>query len=417
MTAETLSLPADLRLVSAAKVAVLNLDAIKAMMGAKWDRVEPLVVAFFESAIKSSLQRGDAYFKFGELDYIILYRHCSPEEAQAKCAVLCRNVCERLFGTEGVEATIRNLVGQVDDRLIEAQPAMLQAINKSLEQYGHEVFISSGSTQGNFSRTAIRPPVDLKFGHHDSCDIVWESDLSFTYRVIWDCVSRAIHCHLCQPLPPKGIDTELLNNNGFCTAASGNETDCALLDRTVLAHCATRIDRLRGPEARLAVPIHFSTLSRARPWVYFQEVYRQIPPSILKELAFVVFGIGGAPNVRLVQEMPRLAAARQVFCVADPGPNASVQFAYAKVHAVGMELTHSQHGQKSLPDSIKSIARAARSNGYESFLLGVSTASQARIAVTAGVRYIEGAPIQALVADPRSVFGRELETLRANRPQ
>jgi hypothetical protein len=403
-------------LISAAKVAVLNLEAIKATLGAKWDRVKPLVVAFFEAAIKSSLERDDTYFKFGELGYIILYRHCSPEEAQTKCAVLCHNVCERLFGTEGVETTIRNLIGEVDRGLAEARPVSLQAINQSLEKYGQEMFINSAAR--HTSRPARLPAPDLKFGHNDSCYVAWESKLSFTYRAIWDCVSRTIHSHLCQPLPPEASETEQLHNSGFCTAVSGNETDCALLDRNVLAHCATRIDQFRGARVplQLSVPIHFSTLSRARPWVYFQEVYRQIPPSILRELVFVVFGIGGAPNVRLQQELPRLAAARQILCIADPGPNTSVQFAYAKIHAIGMEL-HSQPNAKSLEDSIRSIARAARSNGYESLLLGLSTANEARIARAAGVRYIEGAAFEALAADPRSALASELASLRGNRAQ
>ncbi len=47
MTAEIRSIIADGRLVSAAKVAVLNLDALKTFLGPKWGKLESSGVRFF----------------------------------------------------------------------------------------------------------------------------------------------------------------------------------------------------------------------------------------------------------------------------------------------------------------------------------------------------------------------------------
>ena len=72
MTAEIRSMAEEHGPVSAAKVAILNIEAIKTVLGNRWEKLEPLVGAFFEAAIQSSFKPGDAYFKTGDLGYIVI---------------------------------------------------------------------------------------------------------------------------------------------------------------------------------------------------------------------------------------------------------------------------------------------------------------------------------------------------------
>jgi hypothetical protein len=109
--------------------------------------------------------------------------------------------------------------------------------------------------------------------------------------------------YLCQPIPPEGVDTPLLNTSGFCSVSTG-DADCALLDRILLAHCATRIDALRQSRVQLllGVPLHFSTLFTPARVEDLQRCLWTVPAALLRELVFVIFGLEGVPNVRMVQE-------------------------------------------------------------------------------------------------------------------
>jgi hypothetical protein len=432
VNAEIRSIIADGRLVSAAKVAVLNLDALKTFLGPKWGKLESLVCAFFEASIKQTLKPGDAFLKAGDLGYILIYRELSLEEAQRKCAALSRDVCRRLFGEEGIELAVRNVVGRVDSGLLKTYQNVAQnmtaAIDQSLELHGKETLIFAdrgepfprfGGEQPPQYRGEHLPQFDtaaslrLKFSQHqDRSFACSESQLSFAYRPIWDCQSRMILTYLCQPIPAEGIDTPLLNTSGFCTVSTG-DVDCALLDRIILAHCATRIDALRQSRVQLllGVPVHFSTLSRPRTWKIFNDVYSQVPAALLRELVFVIFGLEGVPNVRVVQETAKLSAVRHLFCVTEPDNAVAARFAYVKAHAVGVELPRTRGRERHVLESVKSVAADARKNGHESFALGVTNTSRAVNAMAAGVRYLEGPAIHPVVADPRCAFIHELEDL------
>jgi len=419
VTAEIHSILQERGLVSAAKVAVLNLEAVKVYLGPKWDKLATLVCAFFEAAIRQTFKPGDAFFKSGELGYILIYRDLSVEEAQQKCAELSRDVCRKLFGAEGIEFAVRNVVGQVDGSLLKNLHNVTAAIDQSLEQHGREtvIFTDRGLPPPEAEMAPETAPLKLNFTQHRERSFACsESRLSFAYRPIWDCVSRVILTYLCQPIPAQGVDTALLSTTGFCSVSTG-DADCALLDRTILTHCAKRIDTLRkdGVRLLLGVPLHFSTLSRPRPWKIFNDLYSQIPPVLLRELVFVIFGLEGVPNVRLVQEMSKLATTRHVFCVTEPDNTVAARFAYVRAHAVGLELPRTRGRERQVLESVKSLAGGARKNGHESFLLGVTNTSRAVNAMAAGVRYLEGPAIHPVVADPRCAFIHELEDLYATR--
>jgi len=415
VTAEIHSILQERGLVSAAKVAVLNLEAVKIYLGPKWEKLAGLVCAFFEAAIKQTFKPGDAFFKSGELGYILIYRDLSVEEAQRKCAELSQDVCRKLFGAEGIEFAVRNVVGQVDSSLLKNYQNVTAAIDQSLEQHGKETVIFADRGPPPAEVEAAAAPLNLNFTQHRERSFACtESGLSFAYRPIWDCVSRVILTYLCQPIPSQGVDTALLSTTGFCSVSTG-DADCALLDRTILAHCAKRIDTLRkdGVRLLLGVPVHFSTLSRPRPWKMFNDLYSQIPPALLRELVFVIFGLEGVPNVRLVQEMSKLATSRHVFCVTEPDNTVAARFAYVRAHAVGLELPRTRGRERQVLESVKTLAGDARKNGHESFVLGVTNTSRAVNAMAAGVRYLEGPAIHPVIADPRCAFIHELEDLYA----
>jgi hypothetical protein len=104
----------DAQIVSASKIQMLGLAAIKERLGAKWGRMSSLVHRYFEAAIEREMQPGDTFFHAGELTYLVLFRDATIAEAQLKCAAVIDDICRRLFGEEGEAISVRNLVAPVD---------------------------------------------------------------------------------------------------------------------------------------------------------------------------------------------------------------------------------------------------------------------------------------------------------------
>jgi hypothetical protein len=402
-------------MVAAGKMTAIGLEPIKARLGVKWERLSGLVCALFEAAIKRSLDPGDAFFRTGELTFIVVYRNVMVAEAQLRCVELARHVCARLFGENGSEISIRNLVGPIDSRLITANQNPERAISEALERTGTETIISADQIKATLADAAAHPRFELRFTQKPQTYFSASlEELSFAYRPIWDCAFDMIITYLCQPVP-RG-DVVPSPSAGFCTL-EGTDEDRASLDCIVLSHCLERIEKSRQARSRvlLAVPLHFSTLGRPRAWAAYGEIFRAIPRDVLLHLVFVIFALEGAPNSRLVQELPKLAGARHVFCALDYDDPAGERFRDTSVHAIGMEIPEFEPHDAKMAGSIKSMALAVRTRNFEPFVFGVQSTSSVLSAMAAGVRYLEGSAIHPMTADPRSAVAHGLKDIYGDR--
>jgi hypothetical protein len=409
MSAEIHRLFAAGGMSSAGKMTAIGLEPIKTRLGAKWERLSGLVQALFETAIKRSIRPGDAFLNVGELTFIVIYRDLSVAEAQLRCAELAREVCGRLFGEEGSEISIRNVVGQIDQGLLVAHKNFERAIEEALEGGGTETIISVGQIKAAKAHAAAHPKFELRFTQQPRTHFPASlEELSFAYRPIWDCAFDMIVTYLCQPVPRGNLIPS--PNAGFCTM-TGSDEDRAVLDRVVLSHCLRRIEESRtaGSRVQLAVPLHFSTLARPRAWSEYSESYRAISRDVLLHLVFVIFALEGVPNSRLVQELPKLTGARHVFCALARDDLIGERFGSTGIHALGMEIPELVPNEAEMAGCIKSMALDVRAQNFEPFVFGVQSTSCVVNAMAAGVRYLEGPVIHPMVADPRYAVAHGLE--------
>jgi hypothetical protein len=217
--------------------------------------------------------------------------------------------------------------------------------------------------------------------------------------------------YLCQPaLRPLAAEDDLQSR--FVTVVEPE--DAAMLDSLALEQSVVQAQALRcaGLRVILAVPVHFSTVSRPKSWHIYSSFYRRLSKEILRDLAFVVHGIDdGVPNIRLVQEIPKLAlGAYRVLCAVDKVEGSGARFARTGAHGVGLTLEHGLEEAKALK-LVADIAREARGSGTEAFVLGLPSRSVVLAAVDAGVRYLEGPIVRPAVTDARHAFAQGVEEL------
>jgi len=401
--------------IAAGKLTVFGLETIRERMGTRWDILSAQVDTLFEAAIRRFLQAGDVFFKTGELTFVLLFRDLSLQDAQLTCTAIAKDVCNRLYGEQTLAMAVRNLVGPVDREYLPAYKNIEFGIDEALERGGTETLICAD----NAPAPVMPPPPtargrELSFTQLPRTRVPWSEDsLTFGYRPIWDCTLKAVLTYLCQPIPKSHLGVTA--TPGFCTASEDEERAC--LDRAVLAHAVKRISQMRVEGARvlLAVPLHFTTLARQRIWADFNKLYATISHDILRDVIFVILDLEGVPNIRLIQELPKLAAARHILCALDHNDRIGERFANTNVHAFGLEFPETGLNDAELNGCIKSLALDAEERGFQSFVLGIQSTSRALNAMAAGVRYLEGPAIHAPVADPRFAFVHGIEDLYAPR--
>jgi len=390
--------------VSASKIHMLGLDAIKARLGPKWNRMSDLVHRYFEAAIRRELAPGDTFCSSGELSYLVLFRDLSVAETQLKCAVVIEDVCRKLFGEQEEEISIRSLVAPMD--IVDLADREGQArLNASLERDGRETLFSSKSGMAqsigeilHVEMVSLRPPLHT----------VPIRNPAFVYRPLWDTSRSAVLTYICQLLPD-AMRGDAAFSGPF---SADNEEGQLVLDQLCLRECLQRVQDLRqsGLRVILAVPLHFSTLCRLRHWARYHAFYETFPSELFRDIAFLVYGFdSGVPHIRLSQELPKLSRMTSyIYCIVDGAEAAGQRFANTGAHAIGLAL---QPGSLEKPwiERAKALARESLGSGLEVFVLGAAARSAAVNAIGAGARYLEGPFVRAAVVNPRNAYAQKVE--------
>ncbi len=393
--------------VSAGKIHMLGLEAIKVRLGAKWDRMSDLVHRYFEAAIRREMAPGDTFAHTNELSYIVLFRGTTLAETQLKCAVIAKDVCKRLFGEDDTDVSVRSLTLPVNDADL-SLPEVQEALNTLLEKEGREAtyYVRERRIEAREPQSIrIRLDKDSEQFHY-----LAEDKPHFLYRPIWDSVRGVVLTYLGQALPYTVSSAATFTE--CCLAET--ESDQALLDELTLLDCLYRARNLRNSGFRIqfAVPLHFSTLSRGKLWQKYSAIRDNASPELLRDLALFVHGIGpDVPNIRLVGELPKLnAISKRVFCLIDDPSSISRQFRNTGIYALGLSYRKAVSEREWIAQ-LSSAYSSARNEGFETFALGAPTRSAAVNAIGAGARFVEGTGVRGPIADPKLGYVHEVDDL------
>lgn len=404
---ETIAEEGMAQVVSAGKIHLLGLEAIRARLGDKWEKMSGLVHRYFEAAIRREMQPGDTFQHFGELSYLVLFRGASLAEAQLKCHAIAESVTKRLFGEEDQDVSVRNLTAPLDAMTLDQIEDCVR-VNDHLEEFGQETLIHSRAGKTEVTSAAT---IRVRMSHSGVQHQISKVRPAFVYRPLWDTAKGVVLTYICQPLP-SGISAHQ-GLSGVCLATE-SEDEQAELDALAFQASIRRVHMLRhsGLRVLIAVPIHFVTLARSRLWQRYRVMQDHFPTEYFRDIAFLIHGIESSiPNIRLTQELPKLTTlSRYLFCLTDNPTNMSQQFDNSGAHAVGLSIG-SDRSEREWINRMSTLGREAKVSGKEAFVIGAARRSCAVNAIGAGARYIEGASVRSVVADPKHAFVHEIEDL------
>ena len=397
---------AEKGIVSASKIQMLGLDAIQARLGDKWRRMSELVHRYFEAAIRREMGPGDTFCSYGELSYLILFRDLTVSEAKLKCSIVVEDVCQKLFGDQDEDISIRSLIAPMD--VVDLDELDDRAkVDTALERAGQETIFSSlrGAEQNTDETLHVEmvnaPPL---------LEAASVSRPSFVFRPLWDMGRGVVLTYVCQLLPESARGNAI-----FSAPYSAHCIDKQItLDELCLQECLRRATELRrsGLRILLAIPIHYSTLCRPKHWARYRAVCTAASPEIFRDIAFLHYGFDcGVPHIRLAQELPKLTHfTPHLYCIVDSAEGAGHRFRNTGTHAIGIAL---QGGIPEKPwiEKLQALARETVGGGPELFVLGAAARSAAINAIGAGARYLEGPVVRPPVVDPRNAYAQGIQDL------
>jgi hypothetical protein len=424
-SAKVVSTETPVIISSAGKVAVLGLEGIRTRLHDRWGALSEKVHAYFNAMLEREMKPGDCYHKLDELSYLVLFRDLSVAEAQLKCVAIAEAASRRLFGEDIGAVSVRVVVAAIDNALVLQSPDPIAVVQTTLQNIGTETVVEHKNRhvpEGN-ADVGQRPnhldadPQLLKitfgsgFEHSETLAL---DKITFQYRPIWDSTRKVVLTYLCQPTPPlaASIHGEAVAC-GYWVAR--NSKEAFLLDLHVVREVVKRIETLRNEGFRIvaACPVHFDTIAHSRSWKEYLRVLDSAGNETVRDIAFLLIGIDeGVPNVRLVQEIPKVSlCSKLVFAAIDYHEGAVSRFERTGVHAIGIELRNMAGSEQQLLAAIDTLARQSENSGVVSFILGAKSKSVVVSAIASGVRYLEGQIIAAPVPEPRHAFVREIADL------
>jgi len=86
--------------ISAGRVKLINLEALKREFGPRWDQIGERVAATISSTLKSRLGPRDAFIRLDEAHFVLLFGTHDGERAAAVCSLIAAEIKQKLFGIE-----------------------------------------------------------------------------------------------------------------------------------------------------------------------------------------------------------------------------------------------------------------------------------------------------------------------------
>ena len=135
--------------IPAAKIQVLGLAAIKKRLGPKWDPLSGLIHRLFEKTIAQEQGPSDHFISLDELSYAVTFHDLSLNEANIACLAIAKKVCQLLFGEQGDEVSVRNIVGEIAGTALLDVSRLGSLIEASVENGGRQTVVTRSDESGN----------------------------------------------------------------------------------------------------------------------------------------------------------------------------------------------------------------------------------------------------------------------------
>lgn len=374
-------------------VTVIELDAIKASAGARWEKMRETIYARLEAILRQKLGATDFFAQMTEASYLVTMPSCEPEDAHICCLRIAYELHSSLLGECRLsDLRISRLVqGDGDGVLVESieEPA----ISRLMHRAGLHEHLLPPLHDGNKTVIPLQPsappPPPAKFAHR--------------FAPFWDVRLEAVATWRCLTKPADSLAStpEEHVRDRLAQALSAIGRSMSILSQ-----------RLRQRDKfLLSIPICHELLSSPIARMELAYTCRNLPGDVRPYVLFEITGLPpGVPHSRMNDLITVLRPFAKAVLVHVPLHTLSfAAYQGLGVHAVGIDLAST-----SSADAVNEIARisaGARVLHSMTFLTDVANVEVLRTACHAGINLVSGPVIGGTVPEPlpmQRLFAREI---------
>lgn len=385
--------------VVSGKVHMIGLDEIKAMFGERWPKVSTTAHKVARQAIENRLTPADIYTPYGEANYMIVFSGLSSLEARMKCAMIARDISEKLLGTQGSEELLQvSTVVFKENGVLELKP--VSDFDSLIQEF-----------EARWAEQQIRQrEAAIRWESPEDQERAWDAlvkAMHYVYRPVLGVRSQMVAAYTCEPAVGR--------ENGATAYSYG------ILPAEAPVRFLTRLDILvarkaaqdlalaeqEGVALMLTIPVHYETMARTRTRIAYTSEIQQIGENLRRKLLIELVGVGnGVPAGRLNEVTSAIALeCRGVLLRLPPDYTQFEVIKASRVYACNLEIGADAASDAETFAHFDRFCEAVEHIGRRKGVRGLKTTSQLVAALGAGFEYVDG-----------DVLGGEEEQLTGARP-
>jgi len=391
--------------VVSGKVHMIGLEEIRDMFGDRWEKVKSQAHQIARQAIERRLTPTDIFTPYGEANYLIVFAGLTEIEAKVKCALIAREVSEKLLGSQGSEEMLS--IGTVmfkENGVLELKPfSDFDSLINEFEARWAE-------------REKEERQAEPKWETPEEQEAAWEAlakRVRYTYRPIWSVRNHAVAAYGCRAT----VDTEgkRLTSHEI-VPVDAPARFLSRLDLMVLRRAAQDLvwAEREGKTLLLIIPLHYETMARTRARVAYVSECQMIPANLRRSLLVELVGVEeGVPAGRLNElTQPIVSECRGVLLSLPMGYSRFDVIKETKVFACGLDA----HECADKPEAeqfaiLDRFCGDVERIGRRKYLRHVTTTSLLTAAIGAGFDYVDGDIVHRLQGQLESAHTLELDEI------
>ncbi|CAO3438650.1 hypothetical protein [Azospirillum doebereinerae] len=374
--------------VAAGVVHLLGLEQIQEELGEKWPLISERVHELAGRILRKQLGTCDAWIKYGDANYLIVFSNMKKSAAQLVCGKIKAELHELLLGrSETKTLTVKTATIDIDGRvLMEAQ-----SLGNLLDSFASKASTIEKFMEENNEKeeSSIFINSDHKFAFNS--EISTNIEPNFMYRPVWDAYAQVISTYVCEPCLARPGFSQV---HGYNILSDQEDAESILeLDAKTFSEAIATYNELFQNCFRfvLTIPVHFETLANTKRRREYWQLCRMTPKYLVPFIAFELTGLPpGVPFGRLNEIVNILRPVCRTIIA--QGRSEMVDFhiyAQSGIKAVGLEICTHADGAKVKQD-IERFSALCRKAGVFPYADGVRTAWMLEMAEKAAFKYLAG---------------------------
>lgn len=386
--------------VAAGSIQLIGLDALREKIGARWSSVREKVHIFVQRIMMNMLSPQDAWFRYGDDGYIVVFASLDKNAAQLICGKLIAEIHRNLLGDPDVgEIVVNTVVFDVDGRLAlesaDLGELLREAVRRQQPMEQRAAVASSAPPPGDAAVNEINESNDNTHrleslraavqGH------VGQRRPHVVFRAVWDVQKAVFSTYRCVPARGAARYNAI---SGYDVLPDPEDSDAIFsLDCETLTKSLTIAVELYHNNFRYfsCVPLHFESLANSKRRMEYLQLLKVAPKDVMQFVEFSIHGLPlGVPLGRLLEIKTFLRPhCRLIFPILDHDERNLSTYAQSGLKVIGTRVPPTLAETEAV-ERLRAFGMSARKNGLTAYAAGIRTEAMFDAACAAGARYLSG---------------------------